>query len=47
MQDKDALIENASETESNSKIAKYLLEDSLESKSDNHQNDENISFPFL
>ena len=29
MQDKDALIENASETESNSKIAKYLLEDSL------------------
>ena len=29
MQDKGALIENASEPESNSKIAKYLLEDSL------------------
>ena len=38
---------NASETESNSETPKYLPEDSLESKSDNHENDENISFPFL
>ena len=45
--DNHALVENVSETESNSKIAKYLPEDSLESKSDNHENDENISFPFL
>ena len=43
----DALIENVSETESNSELAKNLLEDTLESKSDNHDNDENISFPFL
>ena len=41
------MIENDSETESNSEITKYLPEDSLESKSDNHENDENISFPFL
>ena len=41
------LIENGSETESKSEIAKYLPEDSLESKSDNHDNDENISFPLL
>ena len=45
--DNHALVENVSETESNSKIAKYLSEDSLESKGDNHDNDENISFPFL
>ena len=36
-----------SETESNSETAKYLPEDSSESKSDNHENDENISFLFL
>ena len=41
VQDNDALIENVSETESNSEIAKYLHEDYLESKSDNHDNDEN------
>ena len=47
IQNNDALIENVSETESNSELAKNLLEDTLESKSDNHENDENISFPFL
>ena len=47
IQDNDALIENVSESKSNSEIAKYLPENSLESKSDNHDNDENISFPFL
>ena len=47
IQDNDALIENASESKSNSEIAKYLPENSLESKRDNHDNDENISFPFL
>ena len=47
IQDNDALIENVSETESNSELAKNLLEDTLESKSDNHDIDENISFPFL
>ena len=47
IRDNDALIGNVSETESNSETAKYLPEDSLESKSDNHENDENISFPFL
>ena len=41
------MIENVSESKSNSEIAKYLPENSLESKSDNHDNDENISFPFL
>ena len=43
----DALISYISETESNSETAKYLPEDSSESKSDNHENDENISFLFL
>ena len=38
---------NVSETESSSETTKYLPEDSFESKSDNHENDENISFPFL
>ena len=33
--------------ESNSELAKNLLEDTLESKSDNHNSDENIPFPFL
>ena len=47
IQDNDALIENVSENESSSEIAKYLPEDSLESKSDNYDNYENISFPFL
>ena len=47
IRDNDALIGNVSETESNSETTKYLPEDSLESKSDNHENDENISFPFL
>ena len=47
IQDNDALIENVSETEPRSEIAKYLPEDSLESKSDNHENYENISFSFL
>ena len=47
IQDNDALIENFSETESNSELAKNLLDDTFESKSDNHDNDENISFPFL
>ena len=47
MQDNDALIENICETESNSELATCLPEDTLESKSDNHDNDENISFPFL
>ena len=45
--DYDALIRNVSETKSNSETTKYLPEDSLENKSDNHDNDENISFPFL
>ena len=44
--DNDTLIRNVSETESNSETTKYLSEDSLENKSDNHKNDENISFPF-
>ena len=43
----DALIGNVSEAESSSVTTKYLPEDSLERKSDNHENDENISFPFL
>ena len=47
IQDNDVLIENVSETESNSELPKNLLEDTLESKSDNHDNDENIYFPFL
>ena len=47
MRNKDALIGNVSETESNSETTKYVPEDSLESKSDSHENDENISFPFL
>ena len=47
IQDNDALIENVSEmAELNLELAKKLLEDTLESKSDNHDNDENISFPF-
>ena len=45
--DNDALIENISVTESNSQLAKNLLEDTLENKSDNDDNDENTSFPFL
>ena len=47
IQDNNALIENASAIESNSELAKNLLEDTLESKGDNHDNDENIPFPFL
>ena len=47
IQDNDALIENVSVTKSNFELAKNLLEDTLESKSDNHKNDENIPFPFL
>ena len=47
IRDNDALIGNVSETESNSETTKYLPEGSLERKSDNHENDENISFPFL
>ena len=42
IRDNDALIGNVSETESNSETTKYLPEDSLESKSDNHENDENV-----
>ena len=45
IQDNDNLIENVSETEWNSKLTtKNLFEDTLESKSDNH---DNVSFPFL
>ena len=40
MRNKDALIGNVSETESNSETSKYVPEDSLESKSDSHGNDE-------
>ena len=47
IQDSDVLIENGSETESNSEIAKCLPEDTLESKSDDHDNDKNIPFPLL
>ena len=47
IQDNGALTETVSGTESNSELAKNLLEDTLESKRDNHDNDENISFPFL
>ena len=47
IQDNGALIENVSVTESNSELAKYLPEDTLESKSHYDDNDENISFPFL
>ena len=47
IRDNDTLIGNVSETESNSETTKYLSEDSLESKIDNHEDDENISFPFL
>ena len=47
IQDNYASIENVSKTGSSSEIAKYLPEDSLESKSDNHDIDENIYFPFL
>ena len=45
--DNDALIENISVTESNPQLAKNLLEDTLESKSNNHDHDKNIPFPFL
>ena len=45
--DNDALIGNVSETESISATTKYLSGESLESKSGNHDNYENISFPFL
>ena len=45
--DNEALIGTVSEIESNSETTKCLLEDSLESKSESHENDENISFPFL
>ena len=45
--DNDALIENISVTESNPHLAKNLLEDTLESKSNSHDHDENIPFPFL
>ena len=44
IRDNDALIGNVSETESNSETTKYVPEDSLEGKSDSH---ENISFPLL
>ena len=45
IQGNDALIENISETDSNSELGKYLPEeDILESKSDNHGNDQNIIF---
>ena len=47
IRDNDALIGYISETESNSETTKYLPEDYLENKSDNHENYENISFPFL
>ena len=47
IRDNDALIRNVSETESSSENTKYLPDHSLESKSNNHENDENISFPFL
>ena len=47
IQENYASIENVSKTGSSSEIAKYLPEDSLESKSDNHDIDENIYFPFL
>ena len=51
IRDNDALIGNASEVESSSETTKYLPKDSLESKSDNHENDENGNlqkkFPFL
>ena len=47
IRDNDALIGNVSETESNSKTNKYLPEDSLESKNDDHGNGENIFFPLL
>ena len=40
-------MENVSETESSCETTKYLPDDSLESKSDNHENDEKISFPVL
>ena len=47
IRDNDALFGNVSETESDSQTTEYVPEDSLESKSDSHENDENISFPFL
>ena len=47
IRDNDVLKGNVSETESSSETTKYLPHDSLESKSDNHENDENISFPVL
>ena len=43
IQDNGALIRSVSETESNSKTNKYLPEDSLENKNDDHGNGE-ISF---
>ena len=46
IRDNNALIRNVSETQSTYETTKYLPEDSLESKSDIHENDENISFPF-
>ena len=46
IRDNNALIGNVSETQSTYETTKYLPEDSLESKSDIHENDENISFPF-
>ena len=47
MRNKDALIGNVSETESNSETSKYVPEDSLESKSDSHGNDEISLFHSL
>ena len=47
IQDNDTLIENISETESNSVLAKYLPKNTLENKSDNNDNHESISFGFL
>ena len=43
----EALIEDISEFESNFEFARNLPDDSFESKIDNHDKDENISYPFL
>ena len=46
-QDNDALIEDISKTESSFEFYTNLPEDTLKSKSDNHDSDENIYFSFL
>ena len=47
IQDNDALIEDISKTELVSELDTNLPEDTLKSKSENHDGDENVYFSFL